>query len=99
MVIFAFGGYMEKTKLDVLEQKKELVKLREKMGPNRKIFAEYFSYNAFHTKRRYTNLFVYKDEYQYPARKFLNHYDCEIVDFVNQRNVYFSAIYFLNFCC
>ena len=33
---------MEKTKLDVLEQKKELVKLREKMGLNRKIFAEYF---------------------------------------------------------
>ena len=42
MVIFAFGGFMEKIKLDVLEQKKELINLREKMGLNRKIFAEYF---------------------------------------------------------
>lgn len=49
-----------------------------------KIFAEDF-WGQYDTKRKSQNLFIYKEEYQFPARKLLNHYDCDIREFAYQQ--------------
>jgi len=60
-----------------------------------KIFADDF-HGANHN-RKYKNLFVYKDEYQYPARQLLNHYPCDIREFVNQQKKQGDAFGYVNY--
>lgn len=60
-----------------------------------KIFAGDFSGAQNH--RKYKNLFVYKDEYQYPARQLLNHYECDIREFVNQQKKQSDEYGFVNY--
>ena len=49
-----------------------------------KIFMEDF-YGQCDSRRKYKNLYIYKEEYQYAARQLLNHYDCDIRAFANQQ--------------
>ncbi len=60
-----------------------------------KIFAEDFQ--GIRNARKYKNLFVYKDEYQYPARQLLNHYQCDIREFVNQQKKQSEEYGFVNY--
>lgn len=49
-----------------------------------KIFANNFDGIQLKNKK-YKNLYIYREEYQYPARRLLNHFKCDICDFVNQQ--------------
>lgn len=60
-----------------------------------KIFMEDF--HGVQNLRKYKNLFVYKDEYQYPARQLLNHYPCDICQFVNQQKKQSEEYGFVNY--
>ena len=60
-----------------------------------KIFAEDF--RGVQNHRKYKNLFVYKEEYQYPARQLLNHYECDIREFVNQQKKQSDGYGFVNY--
>lgn len=62
-----------------------------------KIFADGFSAGGYDTKRKYTNLYVYRDEYQFPARRLLNHYECDVRDFVNQQKKQGANVGFVNY--
>lgn len=50
-----------------------------------KIFCSEFDMNSIRKDRKYQALYVYKDEYMYPARKLLNHMNGEVYDFLNQQ--------------
>lgn len=60
-----------------------------------KLFAEDF-YGVTNS-RKYKNLYIYKTEYQYPARQLLNHYDCDIREFINQQKKQSEELGFVNF--
>ena len=62
-----------------------------------KIFAENFSPSAYDTKRKYSNLYVYKEEYQYVVRKLVNHHACDMYEFVNQQKKQGEKIGFVNY--
>lgn len=47
--------------------------------------------------RNYRNLFVYKDEYQYPARKMLNHFGYDLDEFIDQQRKQGSVLGFVNY--
>lgn len=47
--------------------------------------------------RNYRNLYVYKDEYQYPARKMLNHFGCDLDEFIDQQRKQGSVLGFVNY--
>lgn len=49
-----------------------------------KIFMEDF-HGQYDSRRKYKNLYIYKDEYQYAARQLINQYDCDIREFANQQ--------------
>lgn len=49
------------------------------------------------TARNYRNLYVYKDEYQYPARKMLNHFGCDLDEFIDQQRKQGSVLGFVNY--
>lgn len=49
-----------------------------------KIFTDTFN-GEYDSRRKYKNLFIYKEEYQFPARMLLNHYDTDIKEFANQQ--------------
>ncbi len=49
------------------------------------------------SKRRYENLYVYKEEYQYPIRKILNHISGDMVEFANQQRKQGEHNGFVNF--
>ena len=60
-----------------------------------KIFAEdFYGVKSF---RKYKNLYIYKEEYQYPARQLLNHYTCDIAEFINQQKKQSDEYGFVNF--
>lgn len=61
-----------------------------------KIFADTF-YGDCDSKRKYKNLFIYKEEYQFPARMLLNHYDTDIKQFANQQKKQNENYGFVNF--
>ena len=61
-----------------------------------KIFAESF-HGEFDSRRKYKNLFLYKEEYQFPARMLLNHYDADIKQFANQQKKQNVDYGFVNF--
>lgn len=47
--------------------------------------------------RNYRNLYVYKDEYQYPARKMLNHFGYDLDEFIDQQRKQGSVLGFVNY--
>lgn len=60
-----------------------------------KLFAEDFY--GVSNPRKYKNLYIYKAEYQYPARQLLNHYDCDIREFINQQKKQSEELGFVNY--
>lgn len=60
-----------------------------------KIFADDF--HGMRNLRRYKNLYIYKEEYQYPARQLINHYNCDIREFVNQQKKQNEDYGYVNF--
>lgn len=60
-----------------------------------KIFADDF--HGIQSNRKYKNLYIYKEEYQYPARQLLNHYDGDIREFVNQQKKQSEHYGYVNF--
>lgn len=61
-----------------------------------KIFAEDF-HGQYDSRRKYKNLYIYKEEYQYAARQLINHYDCDIREFANQQRKQGDHYGFVNF--
>ncbi len=61
-----------------------------------KIFTDTFN-GEYDARRKYKNLFIYKEEYQFPARMLLNHYDTDIKEFANQQRKQDVNFGFVNF--
>lgn len=61
-----------------------------------KIFAEDFK-GEFDHRRKYKNLYIYKEEYQYSVRQLINHYHCDIREFVNQQKKQGENYGYVNF--
>lgn len=61
-----------------------------------KIFAEDF-FGQYDSRRKYKNLYVYKEEYQYAVRQLINHYDCDIREFANQQKKQGEQYGYVNF--
>ena len=61
-----------------------------------KIFTDTF-HGEYDARRKYKNLFIYKEEYQFPARMLLNHYDTDIKEFANQQKKQDVNYGFVNF--
>lgn len=61
-----------------------------------KIFCEQFS-PEMKDVRRCKNLFLYKDEYMYPARKILNHLNGNMKDFVDQQRKQGKNLGYVNY--
>jgi glycogen operon protein len=62
-----------------------------------KIFYTGFDGNALCPAKKYNNLFVYKEEYQYPARKILNHINADMVEFTNQQKKQGEQVGYVNY--
>ncbi len=69
--------------------------VQDSMLGRTKIFADDFQ--GVECTRKYKNLYVYKEEYQYPSRQLLNHYDCDIREFVNQQKKQSESLGYVNF--
>lgn len=61
-----------------------------------KIFAEDFN-GQYDANRKYKNLYIYKEEYQYAVRQLINHYDCDIREFANQQRKQGEHYGYVNF--
>ena len=61
-----------------------------------KIFTEDFG-GQYDARRKYKNLYVYKEEYQYAVRQLINHYDCDIREFANQQRKQGERYGYVNF--
>lgn len=61
-----------------------------------KIFAEDF-WGQYNGNRKYKNLYIYKDEYQFAVRQLINHYDCDIREFANQQRKQGDQYGFVNY--
>lgn len=61
-----------------------------------KIFAEHFD-GQYDLQRKYKNLYIYKEEYQYAARQLLNNYDGDIREFINQQKKQGEDYGFVNY--
>ena len=61
-----------------------------------KIFAEDFK-GLYDARRKYKNLYIYKEEYQYAVRQLVNHYDCDIREFANQQRKQGEQYGYVNF--
>ena len=59
--------------------------------------AAYFDEKFCMERRRYKNLYVYKDEYQYPVRAMVNHINPDMRDFVNQQRKQGTFLGFVNY--
>lgn len=62
-----------------------------------KIFYRDFVENTFVSEKRYKNFYVYKDEYQFPARKLLNHINPDIREFVDQQRKQGTNLGYINY--
>ena len=62
-----------------------------------KIFYTGFDECAVRTDRQYQPLYVYKEEYMYPARKLLNHMNGEVREFLNQQRKQGMNVGYVNF--
>ena len=61
-----------------------------------KIFADGFN-EQYDVPRKYKNLYIYREEYQYAARQLLNHYDGDIHEFANQQRKQGESYGFVNY--
>ena len=61
-----------------------------------KIFTDNFN-GQYDVRRKYKNLYVYREEYQYAVRQILNNYDCDISEFVNQQRKQGENYGFVNY--
>lgn len=61
-----------------------------------KIFTENF-WGQYDSRRKYKNLYIYKEEYQYAVRQLINHYDCDIREFANQQRKQGDQYGYINF--
>jgi len=61
-----------------------------------KIFMEDF-FGQYDSRRKYKNLYIYKEEYQFAARQLINHYQADIREFVNQQRKQSENYGFVNF--
>lgn len=71
--------------------------LEDGMLSRTKIFYAYFDEKFCMERRRYKNLYVYKDEYQYPVRAMVNHINPDMRDFVNQQRKQGTFLGFVNY--
>lgn len=62
-----------------------------------KIFYTYFDQNIQREDKKYKNLYIYKEEYQYPARKILNHINGDMKDFIDQQRKQQKSFGYVNF--
>ena len=62
-----------------------------------KIFCERFEPLLLEKKKKYPNLYLYNDEYLYPARKLLNHIGGSLEEFANQQKKQNETVGFVNY--
>ncbi len=62
-----------------------------------KIFYTDFQEGDIRKKGTYRNLYIYKEEYQYPIRKILNHMNGDLQEFFNQQRKQREEVGFVNF--
>lgn len=62
-----------------------------------KIMCEKMEQYAYLCHRTYKNLYSYKDEYLYPARKILNHFNGNLGEFLNQQRKQSDELGFVNY--
>ncbi len=62
-----------------------------------KIFYTEFAPSLAREDKKYKNLFVYREEYQYPARRILNHINGDMKEFTDQQRKQDKALGYVNF--
>lgn len=62
-----------------------------------KLFCNSFDDEMYHVEKAYPNLYVYNDDYLYPARKLLNHIGGSLEEFANQQKKQSEQIGFVNY--
>ncbi len=62
-----------------------------------KIFCEHYSMDCYNADKVYPNLYLYNDEYLYPARKLLNQHGGAIDEFANQQKKQNQSMGFVNY--
>jgi len=62
-----------------------------------KLFCIRFDDEMYHVEKTYPNLYVYNDDYLYPARKLLNHIGGSLEEFANQQKKQSAQIGFVNY--
>ena len=62
-----------------------------------KIMCEKYDPGVVCDGRKYMNLYVYKDEYMYPARKILNHLNGNMKEFIDQQRKQGSSLGYVNY--
>lgn len=62
-----------------------------------KIFYMSFDEKVCAACRKYPNLYVYKEEYQFPVRQIINHINGNMVDFVNQQRKQGAFLGYVNY--
>lgn len=62
-----------------------------------KLFCDAFDAEQYQTEKAYSNLYVYNDEYLYPARKLLNHINGSLEEFADQQRKQNENVGFVNY--
>lgn len=62
-----------------------------------KIFYVGFDEGTIRTDRKYQPLYIYREEYMYPARRLLNHMNGEVREFLNQQKKQGNDIGYVNY--
>ena len=62
-----------------------------------KIFYVNFEEKACAASRKYPNLYIYKEEYQYPVRQVLNHINGNMRDFADQQRKQGAFLGYINY--
>lgn len=62
-----------------------------------KIFYEEFEEKLLENEKKYKHLYVYKDEYLFPARRILNHINGDMQEFANQQKKQAANVGFVNY--
>lgn len=62
-----------------------------------KIFYVNFEEKACAASRKYPNLYIYKEEYQYPVRQILNHINGNMRDFADQQRKQGAFLGYINY--
>ena len=71
--------------------------VQDNMLSRTKIFYTGFDANICTIQRKYKNLYVYKEEYMYPARRVLNHFNANMREFIDQQRKQGNKYGFVNF--